>query len=292
VAVSADLATPVFDSLEVAADLRLVVLAADLDANTLSIASEGIGRLLVRPTGPGPAEFDLGVAALLFDGVGVQVSWSAGRGVRVDTAGDGLALVVDAIAGRGPGGVVTGKPVTVGIPLPSFDRNGGLTWAPDWDDVEVLLGRLLSTPGIPILDAAVGLLGWAPVGESRVAMSARLSLAALITDPAAELRSWGAEVALECDHLQAAMNVTAQLLSGFALDHADGLGRVDLPYRASIAGEIAAPAIIAWTEPPCPPRPPTQQGGAFALVNALELGGDGDNVTDLGGALFEALRSG
>ena len=294
VAAAADLATPTFGGLTVAADLRMVLLDADLTRGQVALAPGGSARLLLQPGGAGPATVSVGVADLEFAGAGVEVGWRAGTGLTFGVVGDGLTVIVSDIVGSGPGGLaVADTPIRLALALPAVGPGGTITWAPDWDDVEVLLGRLLGEARVPIVDTLLDLVGWVPsTGIQRSgAGQARLSLSALIADPAAAITAWAVDLALDCDHLHAALGVLTSVLSGMSMRAPVGLGRVDLPYRSPIAGVLAAPAVVAWTEPPCPPSPATLIGGPLGLLDGIHVGaqGDIDDALPVGADLLAAL---
>ena len=149
-----------------------------------------------------------------------------------------------------------------------FDADGTLTWTPDWDDIEQILARLLSAAG-----RARDRRRARPARMERpprVQPSARTCRSsALIADPAVAIAAWATAIALDCRHLRFAFGVLASVLSGGSITAPFGLGRVDLPWRAPVAGEPRAPAVVAWTTPPCPPVPVTS-GGAFDLLDGVE----------------------
>ena len=285
VALAADASTPVLAELEVAAALRMVLLDANLATGNVDLASHGSASFRLQPADDATAGLDLGLARLEFVSAGVDVSWHATTGLAVRVAGDGLAVeLFDGLA-RGPGGVaLPGASVVIALPLPTFDADGTLTWTPDWDDIENVLARLLSAAGVPVIDAALDLLGWSV--RPGATMGAHLSLSAVIADPAVAIAAWAAAIALDCRHLQFAFGVLASVLSGGSITAPYGLGRVGLPWRAPVAGEPRAPAVVAWTTPPCPPVPVTS-GGAFDLLDGI------DSIADtaaVGAVIAAALR--
>ena len=171
----------------------------------------------------------------------------------------------------------------VALPLPTIASDGTLAWTPDWDDIEQVLARLLSAADVPVIDAALDLLGWSVRPGATV--GAHLSLSALLADPGVAIAAWATAIALDCRHLRVAFGVLATVLSGGSITSPYGLGRVDLPWRAPVAGEPRAPAIVAWTTPPCPPDP-LASGGAFALLDGL----DGIDPSAGGAVLAAALQ--
>ena len=175
VALAADASTPVLAELEVAAALRMVLLDANLATGNVDLASHGSASFRLQPADDATAGLDLGLARLEFVSAGVDVSWHATTGLAVRVAGDGLAVeLFDGLA-RGPGGVaLPGASVVIALPLPTFDADGTLTWTPDWDDIENVLARLLSAAGVPVIDAALDLLGWSV--RPGATMGAHLSL--------------------------------------------------------------------------------------------------------------------
>ncbi len=286
VALAADASTPVLADLAVAAALRMVLLDANLTTGNVDLASHGSASFRLQPADDATAGLDLGLARVEFVSAGVDVSWHAATGLAVRVAGDGLALELFDIQAPGPGGVadLSGAPVRVALPLPTIAADGTLTWTPDWDDIEQILARLLSAAGVPVIDAVLDVLGWSARPGSTV--GAHLSLSALIADPAVAIAAWATAIALDCRHLRFAFGVLASVLSGGSITAPFGLGRADLPWRAPVAGEPLAPAVVAWTTPPCPPVPVTS-GGAFDLLDGVE--GIADPAA-VGSVLATALR--
>ena len=161
VALAADAATPVLAELEVAAALRMVLLDANLATGNVDLASHGSASFRLQPAHDATAGLDLGLARLEFVSAGVDVSWHATSGLSVSVAGDGLFVELFDSEARGPGGVaLPGAPVRVALPLPTIASDGTLAWTPDWDDIEQVLARLLSAADVPVIDAALDLLGW------------------------------------------------------------------------------------------------------------------------------------
>ena len=292
VAAAADLSTSVLDGIEVASDLRIALLDFDRVGGGLALAPHAFGRVLVRSAGQTPATLSLGVADVEFHHVGLEVGWHAGAGLSLGFLGDGLSLLIPELVSRGPGGTQAGAtPLRVGLPLPVVSGST-ITWTPDWDGIEMVLGRLLLAAEVPVLDLAVDVLGWNPSRSLAITGTTgpRLGLAALMADPAAAITAWAAAIALECRHVEWVMNGVAKLLSGGALTGAVGLGTAEYPYRAPIAGVVAAPAVVAWTEPPCPPLA-SSFGGDFGLIDGLSVGADGElDAIPVGETVAAALR--
>ena len=284
-ALAADASTPVLADLEVAATLRMVLLDADLASGNVDLASHASASFRLQPANGSTAGLDLGLARLEFVSAGVDVSWRATSGLTVRVAGDGLAVELFDSQARGPGGLAPLEAsVRVALPLPTFGADGTLTWTPDWDEIEQVLARLLSAAGVPVIDATLDLLGWSVRPGATV--GAHLALGALIADPAVAIASWATAIALDCRHLRFAFEVFATVLSGGTITSPFGLGRADLPWRAPVAGEPRAPALVAWTTPPCPPVP-------VASGDALDLLDGFDGVADpaaVGSVLAAALR--
>ena len=231
VALAADAATPVLAELEVAAALRMVLLDANLATGNVDLASHGSASFRLQPAHDATAGLDLGLARLEFVSAGVDVSWHATSGLSVSVAGDGLFVELFDSEARGPGGVaLPGAPVRVALPLPTIASDGTLAWTPDWDDIEQVLARLLSAADVPVIDAALDLLGWSVRPGATV--GAHLSLDALLADPGVAIAAWATAIALDCRHLRVAFGVLATVLSGGSITSPYGLGRV----RSTVAG--------------------------------------------------------
>lgn len=237
-AIAADVATGIPGDLQVATHAELSLLRLDLNAGHASFATSAHGDLLIQPAGPDPMTLDLGVATLVFTGVGVRAQWAAGQGLHAVVLGDGLRLSY-----LDPHTLTT---ATHDIPLPVVAADGTVTFAPDWDVVEAIATGLLNRLDSPVLTTLLDLAGWRGTG-------AHLRLADLVAGPATAVGAWATELALDCAHLRAVLGPVAWLLSGGQLSAPLGGGRPGLPYRAPVAGNPQAPGLTAWTVPGCAP---------------------------------------
>lgn len=238
VAIAADVATGIPGDLQVATHAELSLLQLDLNAGHASFAASAHGDLLIQPAGPSPMTLDLGVATLVFTGVGVRAQWAAGQGLHAVVLGDGLR-----ISYLDPHTLTT---ATHDIPLPVVAADGTVTFAPDWDVVEAIATGLLNRLDSPVLTTLLDLVGWRGTG-------AHLRLAELVSSPTTAVGTWATQLALDCAHLRAVLGPVAWLLSGGQLLAPLGGGRPGLPYRAPVAGNPRAPGLTAWTVPGCAP---------------------------------------
>ena len=281
--------TPVLDDLTAVGAADIELLRTDLTTGATSFGATATGRLLVEPRGTDPLTLDLTLARLVFHGLGVRVAWRAGTGLRVAMDGGGVEL--DHLDPRSA--VRTLSP----IPLPVIGADGSVTFTPDWAVVESVLTTLLGEARIPVLDAALDLVGWRGGG-------AHLALAALVADPATAVATWATDLALDCDNLRTVLGPVAVVLSGGRLDGPLGSGRPDEPFRCPIAGESRAPGLAVWTVPGCRPR--TSFGAAalpvLSLVDgmaaptgpeiAARLRESADDIPSLRDLLFSRTRLG
>ena len=214
------------------------LLQLDLNAGHASFAASAHGDLLIQPAGPDPMTLDLGVATLVFTGVGVRAQWAAGQGLHAVVLGDGLQ-----ISYLDPHTLTT---ATHDVPLPVVAADGTVTFAPDWDVVEAIATGLLNRLDSQVLTTLLDLVGWRGTG-------AHLRLADLVSSPTTAVGTWAIQLALDCAHLRAVLGPVAWLLSGGQLSAPLGGGRPGLPYRAPVAGNPQAPGLTAWTVPGCAP---------------------------------------
>lgn len=266
-AVAADASTPVLAGLQVQAQARLLALDVDLATGVVAFVSRAAGRLALTPTGADPVRLGAAALSLEVSSVAVDLSWAPGRGLGVALDASGLHLVSE----------LATAPVRYAIPLPAIGADGTLTFTPDWDEVQDALFHLLRHADSPVVTVLLDLVGWGrPTGSLR--------LAGLVADPAAALRAWAVDVALNCGHLRAVLAPVATLLSGWTLDAPLGQGQPALPYRCPVAGEPRAPGLVAWTVPGCQPVDISLVSGVSSRLTALvdaEAPAMGDVVTAL-----------
>ena len=263
--VAADL--DVLDDLTAAAGVSATLLTLRLDTGTATFLDRATGSVGLGPRGTDPARLDLGPVALEFRALSVTVGWSPGAGLRAAPAGTDLVLRVDGTA--------------LPVPLPTVGPDGRWSFAPDWAEVEDLLGQLGRRLGLPAVTALLDLLGWDGAGGS----GAHLPLGDLVADPAAALETWLLDGVLDCDHLAAALGPVAWVLSGGTLDAPLGGGRPDAPWRCPVGGDPASPGLSVRTEPGCPGDP------ALRPATVAALGALRGSLVPTAGQLAEALRS-
>ena len=267
---AARVATDLALSAEIGVDLRLGLLRADLQATRPS-AQFGTGLIAVLSLS-GAADQDLRLVAdgygLVLHSVGARVSWTPTSGVRVDPWLDAPRLVVAgaerSLASLVDGGLAVGS--ATGLALPPALPTDPAAWLPGvWDALESLAGAALSSAarerarvaGAPdavatLLAAATDLFGWSAAGRPSLN---RLSLAALIADPGAELERWVALVTGagggRARLPERALGYLARLLGG---PGGVGSGVVGAPWALALPGvdvdvEAAARlrALTGWT---------------------------------------------
>ena len=275
VAVGADIVTTLVDDLAIATSLLLTLLRADLAAGHASFACAAVASVQAVPATDQPLTLDLEVASLTFHGIGARAAWSPGAGFVASVVGQGLTLSFADLRTR--------SDVVHPVPLPVIEADGSVTFAPDWDAVEAILATLLSRLDSQVIDVALDLLGWRGRG-------AHLRLGDLVADAAGALETWSAGVALDCGNIESALGAVAVVLSGGRVAAPRGLGTVEDPYRCSLGGETAAPGLVAWTVPGCPPPSMalgTDSGTLAGLVSGLAVP-DGPTIAR---ALTDSARS-
>ena len=187
----------------------------------------------------GPLELSLANIDLTADALRAVVSWSPARGLLLDLEAPGSHAIIS----------VPQIETEIALPIPVRGADGRLTIPGDlWEDVQALVAALCAQAEVPIIDELLLLIGWTGDGPS-------LPLATLVEgDAALAIRTWLADLLLDCDHVRTAMSIVARLLSGGLLREPLGSGGSRSPYRCPVAGDERAPALVAWLIPPCPPR--------------------------------------
>ena len=258
---SVQLVTPVFDGHEVVTTLRGSLLRLQFSPVQVTFVGEFAGSVELRhPTDM--LALDLDPLRISADAVRVVASWSPTRGLLLDIEAPNATASLNGFR----------EVLDFDIPLPTRNALTGALEFPDtaWDSVQSLVAALASQARVPLLDELVALIGW--TGDGPV-----LELRTLLTgDPALAIRQWLALLVLDCDRVRETMGLFARLLSAGGVSEASGSGSVRDPYRAPIAGEPRAPALVAWLEPPCPPR--QNLGKAAPPRRAASVVEDGDSI--------------
>lgn len=231
--VEQDLVGTSLGDLVVGATMGVDVASVDLSSGTTTFVSHVSGALTVNAAAP--VSLPLHVARLEITTLGVDLAWSPQAGLLVTPGGD-PRLVWDA----------EGLPTARDLPLPIRGDDGGLLLSADWDDVELVIGRLLQAPELTPVHPVLDLLGWDGTGP-------RLRLADLLADPAGALRTWVGQLSLDCSVLHGALSAAAFLLSAGSTPTPLGHGRRGSPWRVPVGGHPRAPGISIWSDPPCPP---------------------------------------
>lgn len=273
---SASVATPVFSDMETLLGVRAALARFNVVNPAARFFAEFAGSLVIRRVDLTTARFDLGPADLLADSFGAEVVWSARSGFGLSLLAPGLALDFENIQGS------DFSIPAVNLPLPVFHGDGSITFSPDWNQIESAIATLLRSTSSPVIDVLLDLLGWNRQG-------AHLSLAALVVNPEAALRSWLADLVLDCDNIRIALGPLSYLLSGFRLSAAQGSGNERDHFRAAIAGEPRAPGLAAWFEPGCALSLARYQpaAGYFDVSEPPEEGVLVTALRDAGGALSD-----
>ena len=232
VALASDVRVTVLGGLVSTTTLSLGLADVDLAGGSVRFATGASLATALARVDDAPMRLGVGPVTLEAADLALEAVWLPSAGLRVQLVSDGLVLDVEG--------------VRTAVPLPVLDAQGRLTLpAPDWAGVEAALAALVEHVGAPELGAALALLGWSGQGG-------RLPLAALLgPDPATAVRTWLADLLLDCDTVRSALGPVAALLSGFALSAPTGSGNADDPFRAPVAGAPRAPGIRVWADPGC-----------------------------------------
>ncbi|HEU4757282.1 MAG TPA: hypothetical protein VFS72_11500 [Agromyces sp.] len=193
---AADLPDGALGGARMALDARAGVLRADL-APATAAASFATGLLAIvaaEPSGVAPLELEAGGLTLRASSVGVRVAWTPDAGARVDPWLTSPRLDIDGpelvqsldLAPLMEAGLAVGGPDALAlppaIPPPPAD------WATAaWPTLEAVTGAAMRAVDAPWAVAFAELAGWA---EEPAAGVPRLSLEALVDDPAAETQRW------------------------------------------------------------------------------------------------------
>jgi large repetitive protein len=212
----------------------------DLAARTASLLPGVEAVLSARERGVRPPRVTLLLgdgASLTASGVGLRLAWSPAGGLGAHVDAPNLTLA-------------TGD-LVVPIALPTIAADGTVTLpAEAWNGVEALVGYLGAQIG-GFLGDVVEALGWttrALEAGGDPSSGVRLSLAALVADPAAALVSWLPRLALS-EVGPRAFALVADLFAGAGANRGfiEGTGHPDDPYRLAIADGL--PNVAVWFPP-------------------------------------------
>jgi large repetitive protein len=250
VAAVASVSTTVATEYRTTTSFGVTLLRADLAAGTAAFGPAVTARLALARDDGDTASVPLGALTLEADEVAVEATWTPAHGLRTTIAADGLAV---AVADADP----------VPLPLPTVGPDGRLALpAPDWSAIEPALAALLAELRLPAVDAVLALVGWSGEG-------AHLPLSGLLGgDPAAAVRTWLADLVLDCERVRLALAPLAALLSGFTRGSPLGIGTARSPFRCPVAGEARAPGLAVWLDPGCRLEPSEQPLPLVALDTA------------------------
>lgn len=236
---SAELAATAMNDYEAVTAVRARMARVDVANGSVQFCSRFAGGVHLRKADRSTGRFDLGPLDLVADAFGFALAWTARDGMALGLHAPGLGLELEQAGASGT------ETLAVSLPLPDFHADGGISYAPDWDEIEPAIASLLGRVRSPVVDVMLNLIGWSGHG-------ARLQLSQLLADPEDALRSWLGELVLDCDNVRLALSPLAYLLSGFRLSTALGSGNEDDPYRVAIAGDVRAPGVAVWLDPGCP----------------------------------------
>ncbi|GAA3601684.1 hypothetical protein GCM10022199_01540 [Marihabitans asiaticum] len=228
-AVHSDISHDITDTVRLTASAQLDALAVDLTTGSTVFGTALSANVVATPIGGPTLNVPFGSLTAHATGLGASLTWSPGAGLSIDPWHPGLSIT-------------TADDTTIPIVFPD-------TADPDWDAIQDTVTVLLAELGGPVVRRMMTLIGWSGTLPA-------LSLADLVNDPAQALRTWAAELVLDCSRLATVMDAAALVLSAGSLNRALGAGSTQRPFRAPLAGQSAAPALAVWTQPGCPPRPP------------------------------------
>ena len=230
----------------------------------------------LRARGANFARLALGPVAITADYIGVQAAWSPSTPFTFGFAAPNL-------------GIDTGQ-VVIPLVLPTVDANGHVSVpAAAWGSVEMLVGVLAAQADQGWLSDLVDLVGWRIGAPPR---GPKLSLAAVVANPATALKAWLGALATDAT-LVSSLTATLAHITGGSSDGLAGVfsgsGTPDDPWLASLGGSASLPAIAVWMTPHGPVLAPSLAGQA---LTAWRPGAPGLPPVGLATALFDEARAG
>lgn len=260
VALAARLATPLALGAEIEADVRVEVLRAGL-SDAAPSAQFVTGLIAVIALGA-PGDTPLRLAAdgygLSLLSVGARLAWDPATGARLDPWLEQPRLV---LAGTERPFPVIGVGGPAGVAFPPVVPPLPADWSDEiWSAAEAAAGALLAAAAreraaaagaadalATLLTAAAELTGWSP--EAPHAMP-RLSLAAVVADPRAELERWARLLLGDGGGRSRVPELVVGLLGQLLGLPVTGAGVGDLPWAVPLPGcdltaAASAPAVAA-----------------------------------------------
>jgi large repetitive protein len=230
----------------------------------------------LKATGANFARLALGPVAIVADYIGVTAAWSPATPFNCGFAAPNL-------------GIDTGQAV-IPLVLPSVDEHGHVNVpVAMWGSVEMLFGVLAASADQSWLSDLVDLVGWRLGAPPR---GPKLSLAALVANPAAEVKAWLGALATTSDLVSSLTSTLAHIIGGSADGLAgvfSGTGTPEDPWLASLGGSASLPAIAVWMTPHGPVLAPSLAGEA---LTAWRPGAPGLPPDGLAVALSDEARAG
>jgi len=252
-----DITTPVLGDHVAVTTLRGSLLRLAFTPVQVTFVGSVSATVALRRTAE-PLELAVGPLTLTAQEVRAIVSWSPARGLLLDIEAPGGAATLD----------LPRVQSQFALPLPVRDAAGTLTLPAElWPDVQSLIVALAAQARVRVIDELLLLIGWTGTGVE-------LPLETLVSgDPAQAIRVWLADLLLDCGRARMAMGVVARIVSSGTVDEPLGAGSARSPYRAPVAGDPRAPALVAWLEPACPPY--RTLGKAQPSLRSTEVPEDG-----------------
>ena len=255
-----DVTTPVLDGHVVQTTLRGSLLRIAFAPVQVTFVG-AISAVMEFRRSAGDLQLEIDALSLSATALRAVVGWSPTGGLLVDIEAPDAEATIS----------LPTMVSSFALPLPVRGADGRYALPAElWPDAQALIVALASQARVPVIDECLKLIGWTGDG-------AELSLSTLTSgDPEAAVRTWLANVVLDCDRVREMMGVVATVLSGGSVTTALGSGGVRSPYRAPVAGESRAPALAAWLIPPCPPR--IEFGKGVPTRRATTMAEDGESM--------------
>ena len=250
---------------------RAELLSVDFAHHSASLLPAAELAVAMRGKGQPQARLALGPVAVAADSLGLLARWTATTGFAVGLAAPGLVAEIDDAT------------VPLAFPVGGDWRSAVL------DDLERLVGVLAAAQRTGWLHDLVGLVGWSLDADVH---PHRLSLAALATDPAAELSAWAQALIHDADLVARATAATAKVLTGSQTGLAGsirGIGSIDDPWVLDLGMAADGPALTLGMLPDGPARVATNT--ASALIS-WRPGMPGLAPTGLGQAVLAEAAAG
>jgi large repetitive protein len=265
----------------VTTSLRAELAAIDFVHGHVSLLRKAEFVASLRGRGLPEARLSLGPVAIVADHIGISARWTAADGLQVGFEAPGLGADVSGLLDPAPANGSTVVPLS--IPT-------GANWRTAvFADVENLVGVLGASNPAGWLHDVVDLLGWTFGVDNSLR---RLSLTALVADPALELRRWARASMSDQSVLARLTSTLARTFTGSTdglVGALSGRGTLTEPWLMPFGSTAAAPSLALAFGPDGPVLSPTQAVGALRtwLPGAPGLSADG-----LAQAVFDETLAG